>query len=359
MLLEKPREITLEEDTGNKTARRGRQAKVWVPRTMDEIQEMIVEFNPRYEELNLDILQVARYDETGDLSDDEIPAWYQRELYDDWVRRIASDYHPLRRTPALVGRRADSSYWIVDGQQHTEAEKILGFKHQMCFVFDSPGTAFEAEMFSLANRGRKKVTPLELFRSDLHNNIRGAADLQQLLSTYGYRFAADKANYAISGVSWIRNAYQRYTRPIIYKAEEYSAFEFALKIHDMIFLGEKSYINEFWFVGQARFLHEISRSAGKDFKIDRYIEILNKMQLIGYENAAAGLELQARALTQRHRGAFRVNTFSYALQEKYNKTDPDIGDKTGRGRRSWATIDIFSEDGNNKTKRDGVKRRPK
>jgi hypothetical protein len=97
----------------------------------------------------------------------QIDPAYQRLVQASQVAWIVKNYEEVAFGRILVGRRADTSYWVVDGQQRLTAARKRGMTVVPCLVFDSTGRKHEAKVFKEINSSRKAVSSLDVFRASM------------------------------------------------------------------------------------------------------------------------------------------------------------------------------------------------
>jgi hypothetical protein len=74
---------------------------------------------------------------------------YQRHIDESRVQHsVAQGVAEIAQRIGLLGYRSDGSYWIIDGQHHTEAAIRLGITVLGYWVFDSIGPEYEKGVFN-------------------------------------------------------------------------------------------------------------------------------------------------------------------------------------------------------------------
>jgi hypothetical protein len=106
--------------------------------------------------------------EVVELASLQVDESYQRPLK-SYHKKISIDFNPAAAGVLHVGRRPDSSLWIIDGQQRREAMMLRGITKWKALVVHSSGTQYEAMIFRLLNNSdtRKALNPSEIFRAAL------------------------------------------------------------------------------------------------------------------------------------------------------------------------------------------------
>jgi hypothetical protein len=92
---------------------------------------------------------------------------YQRDEKPGLIKKIAENYSRTAVQALAVGLRADGTYWVVDGQQRRCGAILAGEELIPCNVFESKGPHHEAEVFSQINKDKVRMTPFEIWHSDL------------------------------------------------------------------------------------------------------------------------------------------------------------------------------------------------
>lgn len=109
------------------------------------------------------------------------------------VDRIASDFEPAAVGTLHVGRRADGTLWLIDGQQRVAAMRQLGIKTWKAYVVHSPGPKYEARLYSYINgRTRKQLTAHEIFRANVAAEDPNALAVLRAVQAAGLRLKAVK-----------------------------------------------------------------------------------------------------------------------------------------------------------------------
>lgn len=90
----------------------------------------------------------------------------QRIFQRGWANKLASIWNPAVLLAAIVSKREDGRYYVLDGQHST---KVALDKHgpdfpRHCMVYEDLTRAEEAALFLAANRDRKAVRPVDNYR---------------------------------------------------------------------------------------------------------------------------------------------------------------------------------------------------
>ncbi|MGW5232071.1 DUF6551 family protein [Streptomyces nodosus] len=90
----------------------------------------------------------------------------QRMFQRPWANKLHAIWNPAVLMVAIVSKRGDGRYYLLDGQHST---KVALEKHgpdfeRHCLVFEELTTAEEAALFLAANRDRKAVKPVDNYR---------------------------------------------------------------------------------------------------------------------------------------------------------------------------------------------------
>lgn len=104
--------------------------------------------------------------EVVELSQLNIDNSYQRPLKKHH-RKIANEFNPSAAGILHVGRRADNTLWLIDGQQRRAAMEKVGITKWKALVIHSSGQVYEATIFKMLNGRdtRAGLNPVELFRA--------------------------------------------------------------------------------------------------------------------------------------------------------------------------------------------------
>lgn len=111
---------------------------------------------------------------------------YQRNGRDAKATRIASKFHWGHFAALVVSRRADGTYWVIDGQNRKlAADKRADVTMLPCVVFEGMSHVDEASAFLGSNVDRQPVNSLEKFRARLIVGEEPALFVQQLVQQSG------------------------------------------------------------------------------------------------------------------------------------------------------------------------------
>jgi hypothetical protein len=127
-------------------------------------------------QLSVDVLSVAKP--------------YQRTVIAHQVNRMARRFDDDAFGSLLVGRRADSTMWVVDGLQRLSAAKKIGRAKVPCRIFESRGQQHEAAVFRLVNAERSKCSPLVIFHAAMAEGDEGAAAITACVESFDLKIAA-------------------------------------------------------------------------------------------------------------------------------------------------------------------------
>lgn len=116
----------------------------------------------------------------------QIDRSYQRTIKRVVVSSIVKCYNQDAFGTLLVGRRKDSSMWVIDGQQRLTAAKELGHDCVPCKIIESKGPKHEAMLFRLVNGGRQQVTSNELFRAALEAGDQQSVEIVAAIERCGF-----------------------------------------------------------------------------------------------------------------------------------------------------------------------------
>lgn len=90
----------------------------------------------------------------------------QRMFQRPWANKLAAKWNPKVLMAAIVSKRKDGRYYLLDGQHST---KVALEKHgpdfeRHCMVYEELTQPEEAALFLAANRDRKAVKPVDNYR---------------------------------------------------------------------------------------------------------------------------------------------------------------------------------------------------
>jgi len=114
---------------------------------------------------------------------------YQRTVIPQQVNRMARRFDDDAFGSLLVGRRADSTMWVVDGLQRLSAAKKIGRTKVPCRIFESRGQQHEAAVFRLVNAERSRCSPLVIFHAAMAEGDDGAAAITACVQSFGLKIA--------------------------------------------------------------------------------------------------------------------------------------------------------------------------
>ncbi|MET8831597.1 DUF6551 family protein [Streptomyces sp. NPDC004610] len=90
----------------------------------------------------------------------------QRMFQRSWANKLGKKWNPRLLLPAIVSKRPDGRYYLLDGQHstHVAEEKHGPDFERHCMVYEELTPAEEAALFLAANRDRKAVKPVDNYR---------------------------------------------------------------------------------------------------------------------------------------------------------------------------------------------------
>lgn len=112
---------------------------------------------------------------------------YQRGLNDSKRLRIASDFNWAAFGVLLVARRSDGSMWVMDGQHRLAAAMSRSdIKDVPVVVFEFDGNVEdEATDFIVANKNRKPLTGLDIFKAQVVSGDSVAIIVNEMILSSG------------------------------------------------------------------------------------------------------------------------------------------------------------------------------
>jgi hypothetical protein len=99
------------------------------------------------------------------LSELFIPEEYQRPFKPNWSKEIAENYRPQLFHPITVSDRNGGGLAVLDGQHRYFAAELRGDEVIDSEVWVGLSIPEEADLFAMGQKGRKPLTPLELWKA--------------------------------------------------------------------------------------------------------------------------------------------------------------------------------------------------
>lgn len=124
---------------------------------------------------------------------------YQRDIKEAKVERMVREFDPRQLTTIVVCRRADGTYWVIDGQHRLEMLRRLGKQVVYADVRDGLNADQEAYLFHKLNDGATKVGAWDKFRARLAYAEPAATAIERAVTKHGYHF--DKHGTSIKGIA--------------------------------------------------------------------------------------------------------------------------------------------------------------
>lgn len=121
------------------------------------------------------------------LADLHVDQSYQRGEKPSHIAKIAREFIGGATGILTVGRRADGTLWLIDGQQRRKALERLGVDRWPAEVIPSSGPAYEAAIYHKRNSSRVNLSPKDLFRAALEANDPVARECKAAVEAAGYR----------------------------------------------------------------------------------------------------------------------------------------------------------------------------
>jgi hypothetical protein len=143
-----------------------------------------------------------------DVSKLSIDDGYQRSKKSAHISRIAKQFDSRVFGAVSVGRRPDSSLFVIDGQQRLAAAVRVGMTSVPCMVFDVTNDREEASLFTEINKGRKNITPFEQWKADLHAHDPVAIAVRGIVEATGYRVVNGQTDYGVQNVKGLIAEYK-------------------------------------------------------------------------------------------------------------------------------------------------------
>jgi len=111
---------------------------------------------------------------------------YQRELRFNQVNNMAAHFEPFALKEIVVGLRADTSLWIIDGQQEVGALIKLGVKSVWCRIIPNCTAADEAKVFYYSD-SRASLSANSRFRAGLRAGLEPHQKINGIVTKYGLK----------------------------------------------------------------------------------------------------------------------------------------------------------------------------
>ncbi len=115
---------------------------------------------------------------------------YQKELNLGWARKIARDFDPAVFEEPQVSKRADGSYWLLDGQHRCRGLRELGMPDDhpvRCKVRTGLTVSDEAAIYWKLNKLRKNTKAVETFKAQLAAGDPRAKAIEEVVRRAGLR----------------------------------------------------------------------------------------------------------------------------------------------------------------------------
>lgn len=120
---------------------------------------------------------------------------YQRPVSPTMVNRIVKEFDSRLFGIVTVSRRADGSYWVLDGQHRIAALIKMGKGNIAvpCEVLTGLSMEDEARVFHLRNANKKTMTPQEKFRGALAAGDERAIRIDRAVRAAGFQINLDSS----------------------------------------------------------------------------------------------------------------------------------------------------------------------
>lgn len=131
---------------------------------------------------------------------------YQRPLSLLRVKKYAREFDVIKAGTILVSKRANGTYWIIDGQHRYFAMKTLGLQLIACLVHEGLTYEQEAAMFRFVN-DNKVVSPLEKLNADVQWGDEFSINLIALCEKHGFTLDAKNPRKEFRSVKALQDIY--------------------------------------------------------------------------------------------------------------------------------------------------------
>lgn len=125
------------------------------------------------------------------------------------VGKIAADFSWICFGVAIVARRPDGTFWLVDAQHRKlGADKRDDIQLLPCMVFDTDDVSMEAAAFEKLNSERGNPGPLERFKALLRAGDPSATAINRLAVEFGYRPQSGGGDWTFGAVSMLQREWE-------------------------------------------------------------------------------------------------------------------------------------------------------
>lgn len=139
---------------------------------------------------------------------------YQREVDGKQVAKILRGFRWDHFGAVILAPKTDGRFAVTDGQHRCKAAKLHpGVKRVPALVTTLDGVEQEADNFLMVNRGRKAVTPVEVFWAGIAAGDPKAARIRDVLAAAGCEVVAGAGEYKpghTNAVAALDRALERY-----------------------------------------------------------------------------------------------------------------------------------------------------
>lgn len=142
---------------------------------------------------------------------------YQRKV-EKIAQTIAANFDPDLFGTLLVSERSDGTMYVMDGQQRLNAIRIMGWNDQFvpCLVYHGLSREDEAAILVDINRGRKPLTPQQIFKAELFRGNPESLAIANIVNAAGFVLNLDNGsltNGQICGIGALEKVYRRSSGP--------------------------------------------------------------------------------------------------------------------------------------------------
>jgi uncharacterized protein DUF6551 len=134
---------------------------------------------------------------------------YQREIRDDFLRKIIREFQPEKLTALSVSKRSDTEYAVFSGQHRFLALSEIGWKSAPCVVHENLTAAEESELFDSEGKDRRNLTLHDIWKSELFRAEEPTATINRIVEGEGFRVTASHVENGIGAIMALRRTYRR------------------------------------------------------------------------------------------------------------------------------------------------------
>lgn len=138
---------------------------------------------------------------------------YQRPLDESKVQKILKEFNPCLVNPIKVNRRADGTYWVIDGQHTLEVLRRRNGGDNtsvLCTIRYGLTRDDERLLFLEQNGLVKALTVYDRMSAELAGNIGASATIKYVCERNGFKLERAKKDNSINAIAAVVNIYKKY-----------------------------------------------------------------------------------------------------------------------------------------------------